>query len=137
MKHNVWDEQEMENPIQEFHGKQIAEMDLPAWLIDIPCPFCDHKLSWRSIRRLSLCLNARNIGDVAVEFSCDNCSTMDTLYYREGIKDIHDYADFLRDDSSPIPSPNVEEKMFKLQYNNLLERMISAQNTEGENDDNL
>jgi hypothetical protein len=134
MKHNVWDEQEMSDPVHKFHEEQVAEMKLPKWLSDLSCPFCNEELPLRSIRRVSICLNARNFGDLAVEFSCDNCATMDTIYYREDMGSVIVFANMLRGDFGPLDtSPNVEEKMFKLQYNNLLERMVRAQNAEGEN----
>ncbi len=86
MQNNYWEEQNMPNDVSDFHKILMAEMNLPKWIKKIKCPFCNKELSLISIRNIQLCLNTRNFGDIAVEVLCNDCSKMDTLYFRKGQK---------------------------------------------------
>jgi len=137
MKNNVWEEQRMLTDVSEFHEKIMSDMDLPKWIKDIKCPFCGKDIPLRSIRNIQLCLNTRNFGDIAIEVLCDDCSKMDTLYFREKCKHISDFVNVLlsyddgkRENISPKSAPILEEEMYKIQYNNVMEKMIKEQTEE-------
>ena len=122
---DYWEDQDMSDTLKKVHDGMVLDMGLPSWAL-IDCPFCEKKLSPRSIRHIGLCYNARNIGDVSVEFCCDDCKKMDTLYYRSAGIDTQEFTRLFMGNDPGI-EPLTEEKMYKLQYNNLVERMISSQ----------
>lgn len=136
MKSNVWEEQTMSNKISSFHEEILLKTNLPKWMENIICPFCKKELPLRSIRSISLCLNTRNYGDLSVEVLCDDCSQMDTIYYRENINKIEDFIDLLIN-SSPQTNPIIEEKMYKLQYNNIVNKMANQNKQKESHNDNL
>lgn len=122
MKNNVWEEQTMDNDISLFHEEVLSKTRLPNWMSKIVCPFCQTKLPLRSIRSISLCLNTRNYGDLSIELLCEKCSQMDTVYYREGIGDVFEFIKLLINEC-PKTDPITEEDMYKLQYNNIINKM--------------
>ncbi len=121
---NYWEDLDMSNELKEYHESVVSKMRLPKWAI-IDCPFCHKKLSNRSVRSISLCLNARNIGDIAVEFCCDECRKMDTIYYRKNICDMDEFICELERAKHTNYVPVIEEDMYKMQYNNLVEKMLA------------
>ena len=121
---NYWEEINMSQELKKMHEKFVKHMGMPIWS-RFNCPFCNEKLGYRALRSVSLCLNARNIGDIAVEFCCDKCKKMDTMYFREGIESIHEFIGLLSDNTETKSTPLIEGKMYELQYNNLAEKMIS------------
>ena len=120
-----WEDLEMSQELKDFHEKTVNEMEIPDWAI-VDCPFCGKRLSKRSIRSIQLLFNARNIGDVAIEFCCDDCSKMDTLYFRKVCQHVEDFAFLLSPSccNCPANEPITEEKMYDLRYNNLVEKKI-------------
>jgi len=141
MKSNFWEEQTMDSGISDFHEKLMDKMQLPYWIEDIKCPFCDKELPLRSIRNVQLCLNTRNFGDIAIEVLCDECSKMDTLYFREGCEHISDFTQKLAcfepgrvsDGLEPREAkskPVLEKEMYDMKYNNVMEKMATEQTEE-------
>lgn len=126
MKNNFWEEQQMPN-IQDFHQRSVGDFGLPEWL-KIACPFCKTQLPLRSIRSVGLRLNTRNMGDLVVEFACDCCGQMDTLYYRQVVSNMQDFCDLMHGDKAPQDQPIIEEEMYKQRYNNVAEKMAVAFN---------
>jgi hypothetical protein len=124
MINNYWEEQSMENHLLSFHEKQMEKMNLPDWIKEIHCPFCHKELILRSIRNVQLCLNTRNFGEVAIEVFCDDCKKMDTVYFRTKMDSIADFADSLQGSYSMPSNYVLEEKMYKMNYNNILEQMV-------------
>ena len=118
-----WEEQKMHNEIHSFHEQLIKEFGVKKWIEK--CPFCQEELPLRSIRQLSIKLNSRNIGDLAVEFCCAKCNKMDTIYFRKAIKSLNDASPFMNGTQIPIQDPILEENMYKMGYNNLVEEMMS------------
>jgi len=127
----------MRSSIQDFHEAQIDKIDIPQWIKDINCPFCSKDIPLRSIRNIQLCLNTRNFGDVAVEVLCDECSQMDTLYFRERIKNISDFCEYLEGNKTPNEKPLIEEDMYKASYNNIVEKMAEMALQKGEGNGTL
>jgi len=126
MLSNFCEEQNMADKILEFHEKELQKWDIPKWA-NVKCPFCSKKLPLRSIRSITLKLNTRNLGDIAVEVFCPYCSKMDTVYFRKEVDNVLHFADLL-DDDSPKTEPVTEEKMYQMQYNNLTDKMVGDQN---------
>jgi hypothetical protein len=130
MENNYWDEQYMEDPLLKFHEEQMKKMDIPKWIKDIKCPFCKEKIPLRAIRNIQLCLNTRNFGEIAIEVFCDDCKKMDTLYFRTKIKNLSCFIDCIQDSCEMPYEPVVEEDMYKLNYNNILELMVKLKSEE-------
>ncbi len=130
---NVWEEQNMSEQLSVFHEKLVSNMDLPQW-IKMECPYCHQILPWRSIRTVGFKLNARNVGDVVVEFCCDNCHRMNTLYFRQEIENISDFLALMSGKTTPKNEPLIEENMYLAKYNNLVEKMVlrSQGDTDGD-----
>jgi len=122
MKSNFWEEQKMNLDLKQKHNLEISKMGVPEYMLKIKCPNCNYSISPFGIRTIAFKLNSRNIGDVAVEFSCENCNTMDTLYYRSEIENVDDFIKLLKNEKQFKSEPLIEDKMYKKQYNNLLER---------------
>jgi len=137
VQNNYWEEQNMSNNVSDFHKILMAEMNLPDWIKEIRCPFCNRDLSLISIRNIQLCLNTRNFGDIAIEVLCNDCNKMDTLYFRKGAENISDFINHLmfwdNNDNNPKPDPIIEEEMYKMQYNNVVEEMVNRQIKNGVN----
>ena len=123
MINNYWEELNMDYDVGAFHEEVLNRDVFPEWL-NLNCPFCGIKLPRRGIRSISVKLNTRNLGDIAVEFCCTECRKMDTLYYRQELTTIRDISDFLGGNKIPHSEPLLEEKMYKARYNNLVELML-------------
>jgi len=130
MINSYWEEQDMANPLIKFHEEQIAKMGIPEWIEKIKCPFCNEKVSPRTIYKIQLCLNTRNFGEIAVEVFCDDCAKMDTLYFRTKISNISEFIDALQGNCEIPEPPVVEEEMRKMNYNNILEGMYKTKSEE-------
>ena len=121
MKNNVYDEKDMSRALKETHEKTIEKIGLPDWMKDLSCPYCQKKLNLSGIREVSLCFNARNFGDISMEFHCENCGVLDTLYFYKATENLEDFFDLMKNNKKPNSIPILKEKMYKLGYNNLLE----------------
>jgi len=118
----------MSKELKRFHEQAVDRMGIPDWAL-FNCPFCSKKLSKRSIRNICMLFNARNIGDIAVEFCCEDCSRMDTMYFRKAVNNTKEFAhlvDWKCYGNTPEGDPIIEEKMYKMQYNNLVEKKFFA-----------
>jgi hypothetical protein len=129
MKMNSWwEDLDMSEELKKFHEHAVELMDLPHWA-EIDCPFCNKKLSKRSIRSIQMLFNARNIGDIAMEFCCDDCKKMDVLYFRKAVKNTSEFAEFMNPDTNydvilGHSQMYLENDMYDLKYNNLIEKMM-------------
>jgi len=124
MPSNFWEEQRMSTDIIAVHEKLMEEMNLPQWIKDSKCPYCNKNLPLRSIRNIQLCLNTRNFGEIAVELICDSCNKMDTVYYRTGIRKISQFFDYLSGQVQVGENPLVEKDMYDAKYNCVVEEII-------------
>lgn len=110
--------------IAELHDHAVQDFNLPNWLPKT-CPLCHEDLPPRGIRSVSLKLNSRNIGDIAVEFYCDICGQMDTLYFRQNVKTTKEFSDIMNGivpiSINELNPPLTEDAMFDAKYNNLIE----------------
>jgi len=134
MLNDYCEEMDMEKRILDFHEQELSKFEIPRWMREIHCPFCDAELELKSFRNIRLCFNARNIGDIAIEVLCYKCNKMDSVYFREDIKNLCDFTALIDkcDGSGPQSSPIVEAKMFKMMYNNLVEKMMEQEKQERE-----
>jgi len=123
MINNFWEEKNMPDKINSFHEELLSKAKIPKWM-NLDCPFCGEKLPLSSIRHFGVKLNTRNMGDIVVEILCTHCKKMDTLYFRKEIEQISDFMGFLSGEKEPINKPIIEEEMYKLQYNNVVEKML-------------
>lgn len=131
MKNTFWEELSAENinsNINNIHEEILSEMDIPLWM-RIKCPFCGKEQPLRSIRSFGVKLNPRNVGDLFVEICCYDCKLMDTLYFRGEITKVSDFVSYLNGSKTPESSPVIEEDMYKMQYNNMIEKMLTKMNT--------
>ena len=121
---NYWEDQNMSKELKKAHNETVEEMRIPEWAI-FDCPFCNEELEPRAVRSISMMFNARNIGDIAVEFCCDKCKKMDTMYFRKCVDNLEDFSFMVspsyKHSPQPTNGPLTEEKMYALQYNNLVE----------------
>jgi hypothetical protein len=126
---NTWEELSTNNfkHIGRFHERFLEEMGIPKWM-NLNCPYCNAKLGLNSIREFGLKLNPRNMGDIFVQICCDKCEKMDTLYFKSEVNKLSDFAVFICDGQSPKNEPMLEDKMYKENYNNLLEKTYSRLN---------
>lgn len=125
----------MEDPLLKFHEGRMKEMGFPDWIKEIKCPLCKKQIPLRAIRSIQLCLNTRNFGEVAVEVLCDDCRNMDTVYFRTKMDHVADFVACLKGSYSMPPDPILEEDMYKMNYNNILEIMVGNTKKETKNDD--
>lgn len=107
----------------DIHNQLLSEMEVPKWLV-LKCPFCGKEQPLSSIRSFGVKLNARNMCDIFVELCCYDCIKMDTLYFRSEIEKIPDFIGFLDGTKNPKSMPIIEEEMYKLQYNNMIEKAV-------------
>jgi hypothetical protein len=130
MMNNFCEEQRMEDKVLEFHEQELKNWDIPAFVANIKCPFCNTDMPLRSIRSIALKLNARNLGDIAVEVFCPHCSKMDTVYFRKAADCVDAFFSLLTGGYAPLTEPIIEEEMYKLQYNNVVEKMMGVKDVD-------
>lgn len=126
MSSNYCEEKEMSSVIREFHKNKVSEMGVPDFITNVKCPHCEKQYSLDSIRNIGLCLNVRNFGEISVEFFCHECSLLDTLYFREKIKNIKGFSDILNGVATVCSVPLLEEKMYSLRYNNVVDELFDS-----------
>jgi hypothetical protein len=126
-----WEDLEMRENLKTLHNIEVEKMHLPEWL-EKECPYCGNVFQPRAIRNIGINFNARNLGDITVEFCCDNCSRSDTLYYKNAAKDMKTFCALLDPECSealkPEVEPLIEDKMYAAKYNNLVEKTIHKEN---------
>ena len=122
---NTWEELSANNfkHIGRFHERFLEEMGIPKWM-NLDCPYCNEKLGLHSIREFGLKLNPRNMGDIFVQICCDKCEKMDTLYFKSEANTLSTFAALISGYLIPKSKPMLEDKMYKANYNNLLEKLI-------------
>jgi len=135
MESNFWEEQRMQDPLLKSHTDKAEKMQLPEWIREIECPFCNEQVSLRAIRNIQLCLNTRNFGEIAIQVFCDDCKKMDTLYFRTKIDHVNDFVGYLKGQSEMSSDSVLEEDMYRMNYNNVLEGMVNDTKEEKENGD--
>jgi len=123
MLNNFCEDEALSDTILRFHEETLETMEIPEWM-NVKCPFCNKDLPLRSIRSVSLKLNSRNLGDLALEIFCPSCSKMDTVYFRKEVNSIKDFSLFLNGVKLPKSDSIIEEEMYKLRYNNLMDKMV-------------
>jgi hypothetical protein len=130
MKNNFCEEQTFEERVNKYHSKEVDSYSVPDWA-HVDCPHCENtNLPASSIRNITCRLNARNIGDISVEIYCNKCEIMDSVYFRSQFTNMKEFSEFLDGTRSPDCEPVVEEKMYRTQYNNLVEKMRQEENKE-------
>ena len=127
MLNNFCEEQRMADRILDFHEKILGNFEIPKWM-KVQCPFCKKDLPLRSIRSVSMRFNTRNLGDITLEVFCIYCSRMDTLYFKGEADKISDFIEILRGNKEPKSKPIIEEEMYKMQYNNAMDKMMAEEN---------
>jgi len=124
MKSNFWEEMQIPDQVKIFHKKELCGYSIPDWM-QIECPFCKETIAITGLRSFGIRFNTRNFGDLFLEFHCDHCGVMDTVYYRNAAKNtLKDLIPYLLKDWKPETDAVVEEDMYAAMYNNIVERMI-------------
>ena len=129
MKNLRYEEFWLPSNISKSHEETLKLAECPAWL-NIECPYCNKTMPLNSIRSVGLKLNARNLFDIFVEFCCHNCKAGNTLYFKKEVKNFKEFADFITGIKIPQNIPIIEEEMYKIGYNNLIEKMAEDIQTE-------
>lgn len=124
MLNNYWEELDMLENITEFHEKELENYNLPEFVKKLHCPYCKEKLSLSSIREIGMKFHSRNIGDVIVQFCCCKCRKLNTLYFRKQASKIEEFIKVLSNEKQVDTEPVIEEDMYKMNYNNLVESMF-------------
>jgi len=107
--------------IKNLHKEKLDKFCLPSWLPKF-CPLCKEELPTTGIRQIGLKLNSKNIGDICVEFYCDICKQMDTLYYKRECDSIYSFTSIISDLAKITNNkPLLEDEMYEQKYNNLLD----------------
>ena len=114
----------MSKDIGKHHHEEVSKMGLPEWMQNLICPYCEEKLPLKSIRMVGVKFNTRNLGDTVVEFACDKCMKMDTIYYRKDSVNINEFEKLLSGEKKPEADPVLEEDMYRSGYNNVVELMV-------------
>jgi len=125
MLNTFWEELRMDEHLLRFHEEELGKWDLPKWM-NVKCPFCGKDQPLRSIRSFTVKFNTRNMGDLAIEICCIDCRKLDTIYFQQEIDKLSDVIPLLTGEKEPKSKPVLEEKMYKLQYNNVVEKMINS-----------
>jgi|SaaInlV_165m_DNA_1040744.scaffolds.fasta_scaffold17943_3 hypothetical protein len=125
MKNSFYEEKDMKKALVSLHNNSVNKLNIPEWARNIKCPHCSEKVEASGLRQITFCLNARNIGDICVEMHCVLCGIMDTVYFRSEVENsILEFCDLLNGEKNPSSEPILEEEMYKLGYNNLIERFL-------------
>jgi len=124
MKNSIYEEKDFQRGLTDFHKEEVEKIGLPDWMKALRCPDCTTKIKQNGIREIKLCLNARNIGDIAVEYHCGKCGIMNTLYFHSEVQRMSIFNELLNNKRKPSSKPVSEEEMYKLGYNNLVERFL-------------
>ena len=120
---NFWEEQSMDAMIKSYHEQIVTDFGLSEWLHELKCPFCKTQLATTAIRSFGFRTNTRNFGDLFVEFACEDCEKLDTLYFQSEVENFSDFVDFCDKQHPPTSDPLIEADMYKANYNNAVERM--------------
>jgi hypothetical protein len=127
VKNNFWeDKQACDEKIKEFHSKEVVNTGVPDWIKGLNCPHCEEDIAPRSIQAISFKMNARNFGDFKVDIACDKCGILDYVYFRQAYENMSDICDLVTGEKIPESEAVVEEEMYKKRYNNILEKMLLA-----------
>jgi hypothetical protein len=125
MINDYWEEKNISLDIAQFHEEELKKWGIPKWM-NVKCPFCNKELPLRSIRSIGFKLNTRNMGDIILEVMCDSCSKMDTVYFHKQVESVKDFIPFLTGEKVPSSESIIEEKMYKMQYNNVVDKMMTG-----------
>ena len=114
--------------IKLLHEIEIEKIGIPKWLHNIKCPFCQVPMPLKSIRRISFWTSFKNFGDVSVEFYCEKCCQMDTIYYQEVANSIKEFVNKINGTETVEATPILERELMKRELMNisLMEKMETA-----------
>jgi endogenous inhibitor of DNA gyrase (YacG/DUF329 family) len=108
--------------IAKFHEEVLMRMGIPSWMKKLECPACSAKVPVNALRSIELKLNAKNIGDLVVQFLCPECGTMSTRHYVDEVKDVVAFSDFVTGKKHPVTESIEEKELFNDPRNNLVEK---------------
>lgn len=123
MKFNLPFEKDTKN-VDSFRTQCIEEMNLPAFVDNLNCPYCNEKLTKDCIRSITFKTNSRNMGDICVEFLCSKCGHGNYFYFREQFETSADIVAIMSGEKKIEVEPILEDDMYKMQYNNALEKLL-------------
>jgi hypothetical protein len=122
MRNNFFEETFLKQNVLDFHEENNSQMNIPDFAL-VDCPDCGEKISKNCVRSISLCLNARNVGDIAVEFHCRPCGISNTFYYDEKVNDSKEFSEFVSGRKEVRSEPELEEEMYASRRNNLMRKL--------------
>lgn len=124
MPSNYCEEKDINKMIRSFQEENISNMGLSDSILDIKCPYCGDKIEKGSIRNVGLCLNTRNLGDISVQIFCFKCSLMETLYFKEEVKNVKEFFDYISGAEVLKSKPLTEGNMYSSGNNNTVDNML-------------
>lgn len=122
MKNNIQDDKPVQEVSTYLLESCIEKMNPPKWAF-VKCPECKKEIHKSGLRSISLNFNARNIGDIGVEYFCNRCNISNICYFYSQTKDISDFCEYLLEHKEINVVPVVEEDMFLSKKNNLLDKL--------------
>ena len=124
MENDEWEEKRFNQAIKDFHKEEVEKMNVPEWA-NVTCLHCLEKVVTNGIRKITVSMNAKNIGDASVEYHCDKCGILDTIFFSNAVKDIPDFSDYLIGKKEMTKEPIAEVITRKNGYNNLMNRFFA------------
>jgi len=111
--------------LKQKHEEMVNGFNVPEWVELNSCCGCGSKLRGRSIRGITLKLNAQNIGDISLEVLCTKCDLSYEVIYPDCCSTVADFASILQSDNSPI-CVQMPAHLIPFNRNNLLNAVIST-----------
>jgi len=128
---DVWPEQFDMADITDYHRFLTEDTSkIPEWAC-ITCPHCGKSIQKGNVRKIGMCFNARNFEDIFLEFICDECKIMETVYFRKALAE-KSLPELLNDPRGPDSVPMTEDEMYKAGYNNVMERLSQLEHEDQE-----
>lgn len=114
--------------LRQIHNDLNGEMGLPPWITDQKCANCHHAIEPSAIRGVSLCTNARNLGNISVEICCTKCSAGYEMHFRVNCLSLEEFIEHLKIPTisvTPVPDFKIEKW-----DNNLIRHILQTRNEE-------
>jgi uncharacterized protein with PIN domain len=117
--------------VGEEHQVALKELGLPPWLKTLNCPSCQALLPETAIRCVGLRTNTQHFGNIAVEYICNECSTISEIHFANQVHTMADCAKFVL--GAQIDAEGVVIGKIPLQVHNIAKRIFSKKGARANN----